>query len=255
VRVDVSVSRSGRFLGGLTADQFTVADNGVRQQVQAVVAEMVPVTVILALDISASMEGVKLHDLIEASRALIQAFRSDDRATVVTFSHHISAKAPLTSDKQQLYAVLDTLEAAGGTALRDALFAALQVRRNDVESRPVVLLFSDGADTASWLTETEVLASVRRGGVTVHGVEIATAADTAAGHGRFLDEVTTASGGRWWTATASGALKTVFADVLNEMRARYVLSYYPTDRRAGWHYVSVSVRGAQTRTRAGYFVP
>lgn len=257
VRLDVSVMRGGQSVTGLTADDFTVLDNGVPQRVDTVVAERLPITVLLALDTSESMAGEKLAHLIDAGAALLDALRPDDRIGLVAFSHRIMVKAPVGRDRSRVREALQSLRAEGATALRDAVFAVLQLRPDD-ESRPLMLLFSDGADTVSWLTEQEAIDAVRRSRITVHTVEILSkpilpAMGLTTG---FLERIADVSGGRSWSGASSKDLRDLFRKAFEEMRARYVLSYYPSGaNEPGWHQLKVSAKSGDVRARTEYYVP
>ena len=71
VYVDVFVTRDGQPVAGLTAKDFEVSDNGVRQDVSLVSVEAVPIVAVMVFDVSASVAGVRLDDLRAAGRALI----------------------------------------------------------------------------------------------------------------------------------------------------------------------------------------
>jgi VWFA-related protein len=268
VLVDVSVMRHGQPVAGLTARDFLVTDNGAPQQIALVTLEQMPLSVLLVLDSSGSMVGGKLSDLVDAGRALVASLRQSDRVAVVGFSQAITVELPLTTDQQRIYAALESLHASGATALRDALYTALQFRPTD-DGRPLVLLFSDGVDNASWLTETETLDAVRHAGVTIHAVGIsegpvAIVTDAPAhitrpsgAQPRFLEQVANAAGGRHWVGKSSRDLRVLFSRALDEMRARYLLSFYPQGlRREGWHQLHVALRTAsgEVKARPGYFV-
>src|SRR4029450_9361863 len=138
------------------------------------------------------------------------------------------------------------LEANGSTALRDAVHLAIQLDPRD-RARSLLLVFSDGHDTVSWLTEDAVLDSVRRSGLVIHAVRL----DQDA----FLDRLTQAAGGRAWSATSDRQLRELFTQALDEMRARYLLTYTPRGvDTAGWHAVKVSLknRRGEVTARPGY---
>lgn len=281
VRLDVSVMRGGRPVVGLRPDDFLVTDDGVPQRVDVGAIDTLPISVMLVLDVSASVQGTKLAHLAEASAALIGALRPRDRAALVTFSHEVDLLMPMTGDRRALVGALDSLAPGGATALRDAIHLALQLRPDD-DSRPVVVVFSDGMDTASWLSVTDLLTLVRRSGAVIHAVELAD--DRAMGpagdgyqprlsdclspppsvSGRratsspFLECVIREAGGRRWPAASAADLRPLFAQALDEMRARYLLTFHPSGvPHQGWHELKVSLRSgrADIRTRAGYFVP
>src|SRR5581483_885540 len=99
------------------------------------------------------------------------ALRPDERAGVVTFSDRLRVPAPTTADLAHVRRVLAAITGDGGTALRDAVQLSL-VSRHDEGARPLMLVFTDGVDNASWLSDEEVLESVRRTGVVIHVVRV-----------------------------------------------------------------------------------
>ena len=246
VEIDVSVMRGSQPVQGLTSHDFALTDNGVAQQVESVVVDRLPLNVTLVLDSSRSLIGERLAQLVQAGNALTTALRADDRAALVTFSHQVALTVPMTTDRQAIRSALASLEARGSTALRDAVHLAIQLDPHD-RARSLLLVFTDGHDTVSWLTEDAVLDTVRRSGVVIHVVRVESDA--------FLDRLTQAAGGRTWSATSDRQLRELFTRALDEMRARYLLSYIPRGAdTAGWHSVKVSlnnVRGDVT-ARPGY---
>jgi len=110
-------------------------------------------------------------------------------------------------------------------------------------------VFTDGHDTTSWLTEDAVIDSARRIGVVVHAVRVESDA--------FLDRLADSSGGRTWSATSDRQLRELFTRALDEMRARYLLTYTPHGVSGpGWHDLKVRLRNgrADITARPGYFV-
>ncbi len=269
VRLDVSVLSRGQPVNGLTARDFTVLDNGVRQKVAEVTREEHPIAVTLVLDTSGSMAGDNLQRLVDAAHGLLASLRPEDTVALLTFGEDVQLKVPLTRDRAAVAGALDRLTAIGPTAMRDALWTALQLRPDD-ESRPLVLLFSDGLDTASWLSEADAVAATERAGTIVHVVELgsrdvvrmpgtvgtpvvrsSSPRPTAA-----LQRLSRAGGGRQWSATSSGELRELFTRAIDEMRARYVVTFYPEGPpKSGWHELRVSVPRGEVTARPGYFVP
>ncbi len=248
VEVDVSVTRNDQPVQGLTSSNFIVTDNGVPQAVESIAVDQLPLNVTLVLDVSQSLAGARLVRLTQAGHELTRALRENDQAAVVTFSDEIVLRLPSTGDLARVRAELDRLGAAGPTALRDAVHLAVQLRPLE-RTRSLLLLFTDGRDTASWLTEGDVLESVRRAGTVVHVVR--TEPDS------FLNRLADSSGGRVWSATSDDDLNELFTRALDEMRARYLLTYSPEGvDEPGWHQIRVSLRGesGEIRARPGYFV-
>ena len=248
VELDVSVMRGGAPVAGLTARDFALTDNGVPQDVESVTLERLPLSVTLVLDSSQSVAGDRLRHLVQAGEGLTAALRQDDRAALITFSHMVDLRVPMTGDFQSIRTALGTMTGSGATSLRDAVQLALQLQPRD-RSRPLMLLFTDGHDTASWLTENAVVDSARRSGVVIHAVRVESDA--------LLDRLTQISGGRTWSATSDRQLQELFTRALDEMRARYLLTYTPRGvRQPGWHELKVKLKngGADVTARHGYFV-
>lgn len=248
VQLDVSVTRGGQPVSGLTARDFSLTDNGVAQQLQTVTLEQLPLSVTLVLDVSQSVAGERLRHLINAGDGLSAALRPGDRGALLTFSHIADLRVPLTSDLQAIRDALAAMKPGGATSLRDAVHLALQLQPHD-NTRPLLLVFTDGVDTSSWLTENSVLDSARRVGVVIHAVRV----DSNA----FLDRLAEASGGRTWSATSDKQLRELFTGALDEMRARYLLSYTPSGATTtGWHELKVKLKNGRgdVTARPGYFV-
>jgi VWFA-related protein len=249
VELDVSVTRGGVPVAGLTSRDFELTDNRVRQDVQSVTLERVPLNVSIVLDVSQSVAGERLEQMIQAGDALADALRPGERVSLITFSHSISLTLPLTTDVTSFRAVLKTIAPGGSTSLRDAAHLALLTASRD-GGRPLILLFTDGHDTTSWLTSSAVIDSARRSGIVIHVVRFE--------RDEFLDRLVDATGGRTWSATSNRQLRELFTRALDEMRARYLLTYTPkVAPRPGWHDLKVHLRtgSADIITRPGYYVP
>jgi Ca-activated chloride channel homolog len=238
VRLDVLVVRDGRPVPGLTAADFDVRDNGIVQQIDHVSFSEVPLDVMLVLDTSGSVAGEKLQHLQEASHAFLDGLASSDRAGLLTFNEDIAMGSDLTSDIGHVHAAIERVEGHGATALRDAIHAAL-LWPSRYDARPMILVFSDGMDTISWLTPDQGTDIARASDAVVYGVEAGPGDD----EDHLLKRVAEATGGRLLTAGSSRRLRAVFVEILNEMKARYIVSYYPQPQpREGWHDVRVDVK-------------
>ena len=248
VELDVSVLRHGLPVEGLIATDFALTDNNVAQDVASVTLERLPLSVTLVLDASRSVAGDRLKHLVQAGAGLTAALRDGDRAALMTFSHMVDLKVPMTGDMPSIRTALGAMTGAGATSLRDAVHLAIALQPRD-RSRPLILVFTDGHDTASWLTEDAVVDSARRGAVVIHAVRVESDA--------LLDRLTQVSGGRTWSATSDRQLQELFTKALDEMRARYLLTYTPRHvGRPGWHELKVKLKngGGDVTARRGYFV-
>jgi Mg-chelatase subunit ChlD len=248
VRVDVLVTAAGRPVRGLRASDFEVLDNGVRQDVDLAAFEQ-PLNVILALDMSGSVAGARLADLQGASRMVLEGLRAGDRAALVTFSHLVVLAADLTEQPARVRTVVDGLTGKGDTALVDGAYAALILGEQDA-GRSLVMVFSDGFDTSSWLTPEAVVGIAKRSDVVAYAVSTGGVAPP------FLRDLAEATGGRSIDVSSTKALSDTFVGILDEFRGRYVLGFTPqgTGRGDGWHRLQVRVKGrnVSVKARPGY---
>ena len=251
VRIDVLATSRGKPVTGLTAEDFDVRDNGVLHQVRLAEAGASQLDVILALDMSASLTAERLGQLRAASEALLTQLRSDDRAALVTFDEAVMVRRPLSSDFSAIRAALREGKQGGRTSLIDAMYAGLALAEGG-DRRTLLLTFSDGVDTSSWLDPETVIDVAKRSSTVVYGVSTGLPSGAPA----TLREIADATGGEVLDGT-SRKLETAFTQILDEFRQRYLLTFSP-DRMSspGWHKLEVRVkrRGVTVKARSGYFV-
>jgi VWFA-related protein len=166
---------------------------------------------------------------------------------VLGFSQAVLLGSTLTKDHASLLTVLDSARPAGDTALVDAVYCGVIVGEEE-PGRLLVMVFSDGLDTASWLTPSRVVDVANRAEAVVY------AASTQRDRPRFLEELTAQTGGRVLRVEA-GDLAPTFVQVLREFRERYLLTYTPRGVSPdGWHTLDVRVKGRRltVKARRGY---
>ena len=249
VRVDVLVTKGNRYVSALTAADFELRDNGVLQQVDVIDPNDVPLNAVLALDVSASTAGQRLSDLITASHTLLDRLHPADRAALTTFNHAVTPRVPLTGNVSTIKAALSAIEPSGDTAVMDGLYAALMTTQAEA-GRSLVIVCSDGRDTASWLDPDEVLEAAKRSNAVIYAV--------AAGRARrweALKSLTDATGGYTIEIESSKDLAGEFRKILEDFRSRYILTFVPRGvAEGGFHRLDVRVRrdGLIVKARPGY---
>jgi VWFA-related protein len=249
VRVDVLVTDHGKPVPGLTRSDFEILDDGVLQQVDVVSFDQVPLNVVLAFDTSNSVEGDRRERLVDGANKLLAGLKRDDQAALITFSHVVNRGARLTTNLAAVREALSRAEGIGETALIDGIFAGMMVGESDV-GRGLLIIFSDGVDTSSWLAPASVLDAARRSGVVVYAVSVKSRVRPA-----FLEELTSLTGGRLFEVERTQNLDAIFLRVLEEFRHRYLVSYRPRGvSRTGWHPLEVRLKGrrATLKARPGY---
>ena len=247
VRVDVEVRRDNRPVVGLVAADFEVLDNGVPQTVDLVAATAVPIHVVLVLDTSASLDARQRAHLVAAGTTVIDALRPGERAAFLTFADRIAIHSLFSTDAQALKDLVASPMPGGGTALNDAAHAAMLVG-TAASGRPIVILFSDGEDTASFLDDPAVLDTARRSGAVVCAVALDR-------NGGVLPELAELTGGVFVREASVDRVARRFTEILERFRQRYLISFTPTGGAGdGWHTLTVRVKGGgQVRARTGYW--
>jgi VWFA-related protein len=255
VRVDVLVTDHGQPVRNLGIADFEVFDAGVPQTLDRVSFEQLPINVIFALDASASVSGDRLEHLRDGGRAVLDTLKPDDQAALLTFAHGVAARERLTTDAQKIRASLDALTPAtsvssGGTALVDAAFAALTVAESDA-GRSLLIVFTDGVETSSWLSPARVLDAARRANLVAYAVSTGRLAKES-----FLRDLSDLTGGSVMEIGSTDRLRAAFVTIVNEFRQRYLASFSPEGApMGGWHPLTVRVKGRgnlMVKARAGY---
>lgn len=258
VRVDVLVTRKGSPVRGLTAADFEVRDRGRLQTLEPILEEQTPIDVVLVLDLSQSVVGSKLSALRDAASAFLDGLRPGahghdaERAALLVFQEEVRLIQPLTPALDRIRRSLQTVTARGSTALHDATYSGLRLLEPGPR-RTVVVVFSDGLDSLSWLTPAQVVEAAARSEALLYAVVAREKGDPK---NAFLGEVTRATGGRVWTARSEEELRARFLDVLDDIRSRYVLRYSPEGVAfPGWHALDVRLKKGRgdVLARPGYY--
>lgn len=161
VRLDALVSDNGRPITGLNAAGFEILDNSTQQSIDYVGLDQLPVNVVSVLDMSVSVSGGILEQLQAAMKAVANGLRIGDQVALLTFNHRVILGLPLPLDANQLPSALLAIRPSGGTALIDAAYSALWVAEPD-PGPTIIVVSSDGLDTASWLARDRVLMATKR---------------------------------------------------------------------------------------------
>jgi Ca-activated chloride channel family protein len=266
----VTVSQFDRRVLDLQRRDFRIQDDGDRQEMVTFERGDVPLTAVLLLDCSSSMMGERLEAALNGARVFIEGMEELDEAMVMLFSDRLLRETQFSGNQTDLDAALLGVEATGGTAINDHLFAAL-AKLEARQGRRVLVLFSDGADVHSVLRMEEVLRKARLSQALIywiflpeHGDENGAPSYTSAWRNiegnqlqfRQLREAVRESGGRVHPLERLDQMDEAFAGILTELREQYVLGYYPTiaEGDGSWHEIKVKVKksGLDVRTRDGY---
>jgi VWFA-related protein len=260
IRVDLvelyttALDRKGRPVSDLQEKDFTVREDGVRQEIVRFerVTDL-PVHVAVALDTSASMEKALPQARDAALGFLQRTIRPKDRAAVVTFNDHPNLGAKLTSDLTQLAGGLAGIKAERSTALYDAMVFSLYYF-SGLRGRRALLLLSDGRDEGSRFTFDEALEYARRSGVTIYVIGLGEDVEKRK-LGRFAEE----PGGRAFFPGRADDLPGIYAAIEDELRSQYLVAYQSTNTSTGtgaaFRTVDLEVArsGVEVKTMRGYY--
>jgi len=263
----VTVTRDGEPVDSLSREDFTLLDEGVEQEIITFERGDVPLTAALLLDASESMIGPPIESALAGAREFVRGMQPLDQAMLVLFSDRINRATPFTGFRQILEVGLEGVTPAGGTAINDNLFLALELL-DEQRGRRVVVLLSDGLDIASAVPMREVLETGRRSPALIYwlhlpleaaGRKFSSAWRSSAEHHeeiRLLERAVRRSGGQIVPLNRVEEALEAFRAILTELRGQYVLGYYPTEERddGSWHPVRVRVSqpGLDVRYRDGY---
>ena len=260
VMLSVTVTdRYGAVVPGLTADRFTVYDNGKPQKVDFFTNEDVPATVGLVIDCSSSMRGYR-EEVTAAATAFASVSHPLDEFFTMNFNEAVwpGLPPPLLFAKNvgQLRTALAQAPALGLTALYDAIdrsLAHLQLGKRD---RKVLIVVSDGGDNASSHTRDDVLNYARRTSAVIYAVILADPDDREAKPG-VLKTLANETGGTAFSPRGAQDMTNIFTRIALEMRSRYTIGFSPPAGSHGFRAVRVTVddvdhRKLMARTRGGY---
>jgi len=267
----VTVSHNGQRVSGLERGHFTVLDQEQRQKIVTFARGEVPFTAVVLVDASISMAGDKLRSALAGARAFFTAMRTLDEGKLLVFSDRILHTTPFTTFPEVLTAGLGQVRARGGTALNDHLYLALK-RLEERQGRRVVVLLSDGVDSHSVLTMTDVLSKARRSQAMIYWLrvpysgatetelpDLASAWRSSEDYRRefeLLRSTVEENGGRIRLLASIEEIEVAFREILAELREQYALGYYPPLLRHDGSWRKVEVRllrpELEVRCRDGY---
>jgi Ca-activated chloride channel homolog len=266
VQLDVKVTdQSGRPVSGLTKDDFLVYEDKISQSIESVSSEEAPLSMGLAIDGSGSMLP-KLYTVSDAARGLIRQMRSEDEAFLALFNTEAELLQEFTSDPRELEDALKRLYATGGTALLDAIIASADhAQEKGKRRRKALIVITDGLDKNSSMKEKEVIEAMKEDEVQLYLVGFVDEGESGGLFGGsrarkakdLLLRLAEDSGGRAFFPNDVSETPAIAAQIAKDLRAQYVISYYPNnDRRDGsFHSVRVVVNNRKliARTRQGYY--
>ena len=254
--------RNGTIVGGLSKEDFKVYEDGRSQDIAIFERESeMPLNLVLAIDTSASTFIDRTRER-DASKTFIHALmRQQDQMGLIEFATNVTLLVPFTNTISQLDHGLNSLTRGDATALYDAVYLASDSLAPK-QGRKVLVIVSDGGDTAKSTTYDVALEHALRGEVMIYSVidvPIAASAGRDLGGEHALITLAEQTGGKSFYVEA-GDLNKAFAKVSDDLRTQYLIGYYPHNQIPGlsFRHINVTVPRATSeafniRYKTGYY--
>jgi len=254
--------RNGATVGGLTQENFAVTEDGRPQQISVFEKQSeLPLNLTLAIDTSGSVQKDLTDEAAAARRFAHALVRPQDQMSVMQFATEVRALTPFTNKLQLIDRGLNQLRGGWATALYDAIDQGSE-RLGPKEGRKVLVVISDGDDTAKNTTYPEALEQALRNEVMIYSlidVPIAASAGRSTGGEHALITLSEQTGGKYFYVS-EGGLDKAFAKVSDDLRTQYMIGYYPHDQEPGrtFHRIRVTVPRATAQDftvhhKTGYY--
>jgi Ca-activated chloride channel homolog len=277
VAIDVTATDSnGNYIRDLQENEFEVFEDGVLRKIDffTMTDESTlsrPLAVVFALDISGSLKPEETVTLREAALKFTELLKGESVFAAMAFNDKVKILQDFTNDSRKLERALAKIEGfEGSTRIYDAIDRAIVMLerksprvRGNRPLRRVVVVISDGFDSASIIDRKELVRRANSGGVTVYSITLPSYMLSPT---RTTDRVITpldatrvvnGTGGRDFAADAQD-FTPVFKALAEEIRASYALAYYPDFRDGKFHELRVKTSRPGVRLRVsrnGYLAP
>jgi Ca-activated chloride channel family protein len=244
----------GRLVTTLEQKDFTIEEDGVAQPIALFTKDRVPVSLSLAVDISDSMRGQRMIDARGAlAHFLDRLLAAEDEASLIGFNHEARLFHGWAIERAGMRTRLDQMRPSGGTAMYDAIDVSLPLFESRQHQRAAIVLVSDGADTASDSTPTQLKQKLNRSDVFLYaiGIDSLDARNSTRINPYTLQELTSQGGGYTEIIRSTEELGPATERIAEELNNQYMLGYAPTKRADGsYHIVRVKVANDAYRVRA-----
>jgi VWFA-related protein len=266
VSLNVTVTDpSNHYITDLDQGDFSVFEDGVKQEVTFFNRRQSPVALSLLLDSSASMED-KLPLLQVAATSFVKRLKPNDLAQVIDFDSRVEIRQPFTGNQAELERAIGLTAAGGSTSLHNAIYIALKelrkiraVSEDDVR-RQALIVFSDGEDTSSLISFDEVLDLAKRSETAVYTIALRGTDSQTKGFREaefVMRQLAQETGGRSFFPLRAEDLTGIYGQIADELASQYTLGYTPRNgkRDGAWRRVVVQLTRANVtpRTKRGYY--
>ena len=268
VSLNVTVTdASNHYVTDLAENEFSVFEDGVKQNLTFFSRRQQPIALSLLLDSSASMEQ-HIGTLQTAATNFIKKLKPNDIAQVIDFDSRVEIRQGFTGNQADLQTAIEQTNAGGSTSLHNAIYIALKelrkvkaVSEEDVR-RQALIVFSDGEDTSSLVSFEEVLDLAKRSETAIYAIALRGNDVQAKGFREaefVMRTLAQETGGRAFFPARIEDLAGVYTQIADELASQYTLGYTSANQRrdGAWRRLVVQVSRANItpRTKKGYYAP
>ncbi len=247
----------GRLVPDLTKEDFEIYDNDKPQPIVYFENVIQPISVVVMLDTSGSMTG-SISLLKQAAEQFLLRLLPADQGRVGAFNDKIEISAHFTKNRDELIGDVKELDFGNGTRLWDAVLTSIDELKG-IEGRRVVLVFTDGDDTASRTRFGTVVDRARADDAMIYAIGLESnyfdgqrmvRSEPDSGLRKIADE----TGGGYFELKKTADLAPTFTRVAQELHAQYVMGFTPTELDGKIHKLSVRIKkpGMTARARRSY---
>jgi Ca-activated chloride channel homolog len=256
----------GKFVEGLTADNFRVYEDKTEQKLSVFKREDIPVSMGLVIDNSGSMRD-KRPRVNEAALTLVQSSNPQDEAFVVNFNDdfYLDLDKDFSSSIPELKEALERIDARGSTALYDAVIGSLDHLKKAAKEKKVLLIVTDGEDNTSRNSLEKTVREIQKTDTVIYTIGLLGQENkkSAKNAKKALTAIAEASGGLAFFPENVEDVHAICEQVAHDIRHQYTLAYYPSNTAKDGTFRAVHVevippRGhgkLVARTRNGYYAP
>lgn len=245
----------GKFVPGLRREQFSVFENGAKQEISYFSAAETPFAAVILIDTSGSMES-RISMARAAAINFLDGLRELDNAAIYRFASKVELVQEFSGSRDINENIFD-VKADGMTALNDSIFKAAEELKTRAEKRKAIVVLSDGADTYSGRSADKALKAALDAGALIYTIDMSSTEDK----GRLQNQAALRnfaekSGGRFISTPGGAALRPALKGIVDELGIQYTLGYEPANQEKDGKWRAIELRVARSnltiRTRKGY---
>jgi Ca-activated chloride channel family protein len=253
------VDENGAPVGGLTANDFELSEDGKPQRIAIFDKESsTPLEIVLAIDASESVLG-DAHLEREAAKSFVHSIlRPQDGIDLIEFADDVTELVPFTNEARRIDNGLGRIQAGDATAMYDAIYLASQRLAETPSSagqRRVIVMITDGEDTTHHGSYDSALEQAERAGAMVYSliivpIEADAGRDTGGEHA--LIQMARDTGGKYYYVEDKHDLAPAFAHVSDDLRTQYTIGYYAPQKggdASGLRHIELRLKDPALRAR------